>query len=372
MRWVLHVDMDAFFASVEQLAEPSLRGRPVVVGGLPGTRSTVATASYEARRYGVKAGMPIGAAQRRCPQAVFLPGRPALYALTARRIFAELRRFSARVEPASIDEAYVEVETAEPVALAQCIQAHLEATLHLSASLGISESKYLSKVASALVKPHGLTFLPRARLPSLLWPLPVAILPGVGEKTAARLEARGFITVGDLARTPEPVLERVLGGVGVSLCRRARGEDGGRVTPPDEAPDAKSIGHEHTLATDCFDRERLEELLRVLAARVGRRARRHQLGGRRVVLKLRDRRFNTITHGRLVPEPVDADVDLFRIGSELLVETQSWERGVRLVGLALQQLVHLDRGRQLGLGFGAPAEYALLDGPPSGPAQSPP
>ena len=359
MRWVMHVDMDAFFASVEQQVNPALRGKPVIVGGAPGTRSTVATASYEARPFGVRAGMSIAEAARRCPQAVFLPGSTALYLYTARAIFEELRGFSPRVEPASIDEAYIEVETSEPQHLGAQIQAHLASTVRLPASIGISESKYLAKVASSLQKPRGLTFLPRALVPELLWPLPVQVLPGVGAKTAAHLEALGFFTVGDLARTAEPALERVLGGVGVSLCRRARGEDGGRVTPPDEAPDAKSIGHEHTLAQDCFDRGRLEALLCELAGRVGRRARRHHLGGRRVVMKLRDPRFNTITRGRIVPEPVDADGDLFSIGCQLLAATQFWTRGVRLIGLALQQLMSLDQARQLAFDFAARDRRAL-------------
>jgi DNA polymerase IV len=365
MRWVLHVDMDAFFAAVEVLANPNLRGKSVIVGGLPGTRSTVAAASYEARRYGVRAGMSIGEAERRCPQGVFLPCSPPLYVDAARRIFAELGHFSARVEPASIDEAFVEVETDAPMQFAARVQAHLEATLRLSASIGISESKCLAKVASGLDKPHGLTFMPRERLPEMLWPRPVAILPGVGEKTAARLTALGFRTVGDLACTPAPALERVLGGVGVSLCRRARGEEGGRVTPPDEAPDAKSIAHEHTFQADCFDRAQLEALLRVLASRVGHRARRHGLGGCRVVLKIRNGRYDTHTRSRSLPVPVDDDVELVRIAVELLAETRIWEHGVRLVGLGLQRLVHVERGRQLALGFGAEAA-PTLSGPPPG------
>jgi DNA polymerase IV len=357
--WVIHVDMDAFFASVEQQANPSLCGKPVIVGGLPGTRSTVATASYEARPFGVRSGMAIDEAARRCPQAVFLEGNAALYLHTARRIYAELGRFSPRVEPASIDEAYLEVETETPEALGAEIQAHLARTVELPASVGISESKFIAKVASSLCKPRGRTFLPRERLATLLWPLPVQVLPGVGAKTAAWLEAHGYRTVGDLAGTAEPVLERVLGGVGVSLCRRARGEDGGRVRPPEEAPDAKSIGHEHTLAVDCYDQSRLEALLCELAARVGRRARRHQMGGRRVVLKVRDRRFVSITHGRMVPEPVDADADLFAIACALLAETRCWSRGVRLVGLSLQQLVHLDQARQQVFEFAARPARAL-------------
>lgn len=359
MRWVIHVDMDAYFASVETLVNPSLRGKPIIVGGVPGTRSTVSTASYEARKFGIKSGMAIAEAYRLCPQGVFLPGSSALYLHTSKRIFDLLGTFSPRVEPASVDEAYVEIEAADPQAEGRRIQAHLEATMHLSASLGISDSKYLAKVASSFEKPGGLTFLPRSAVREVLWPRPVSVLHGVGAKTESRLAALGYATVGDLGRAPEGALERSLGALGGALRRWSTGNDARRVTPPEEAPDAKSISHEHTLEEDLYDRSKVEAMVTYLAARVGRRARRHGMSGRRVLLKLRDKRFATITHGRILPEAVDSDGDITRIGHELLAETRFWERGVRLLGVSLQMLVPANAGRQLAFDFDSPAALSL-------------
>ena len=360
MRYVIHLDMDAYFASVEQLKNPALRGKPVIVGGELGTRSVVATASYEARPYGVKSGMSIAEAYRLCPQGAFLSGSTSLYLHTSARIFKELGVFSPRVEPASIDEAYLEVETQEDArAHGHRIQAHIESKFGLTASLGLSDSKYLAKVCSSFAKPRGLTILMRGEVAEKLWPLPVVTLYGVGEKTAVRMQALGYATVGDLARGPADLVVGQLGAVGDWLRRCARGEDDLRVTPPDEAPDAKSIGHEHTLERDVYERLQLEAILYYLAEKTGRRARKAQMAGRRVVLKLRDRTFHTITHGRVLPHPVDADADLFRIGRDLLEETRFWERGVRLLGISLQMLVTTGGARQMALDFAARPSRAV-------------
>jgi DNA polymerase-4 len=304
--------------------------------------------------------MAIAEAYRLCPQGVFLPGSSALYLSTSKRIFELLGTFSPRVEPASVDEAYVEIDAPEdPRPEGRRIQAHLESTLHLSASLGISDSKYLAKVASSFEKPRGLTFLPRRAVGEMLWPRPVSVLHGVGEKTTLRLAALGYATVGDLGRAPEGALERSLGALGGSLRRWATGSDARRVTPPEEAADAKSISHEHTLEEDLYDRSKVEALVSDLATRVGRRARRHGMTGRRVLLKLRDKRFETITHGRILPQAIDSDGELCRIGHELLAETRFWERGVRLLGVSLQLLVPSSAGRQLALDFDSPAALSL-------------
>jgi DNA polymerase-4 len=283
-----------------------------------------------------------------CPQGIFLPGSTSLYLYTSRRIFEALGRFSPRVEPASIDEAYVEVDTEEPVEAGKRIQASVEAEFGLTASLGISDSKYLAKVCSSFEKPRGLTLLLRSEVELKLWSRPVEALYGVGAKTAARLQALGFSTIGDLARAR----------AGGALRRHAWGEGSGRVTPPDEAADAKSIGHEHTLERDLYDRSQVESMLYYLAQKVGRRARRAQMAGRRVVLKLRDRGFNTITHGRIVPQALDTDGDIFRVGCELLEETRFWERGVRLLGVSLQMLVRTDAAKQLAFEFQAASSRA--------------
>ena len=360
MRWFVHVDMDAYFASVEQRLNPALQGKPVIVGGRPGSRGVVSTASYEARTFGIRSGMPIGEAVRRCPDGIFITGNFALYVHTSKRIFEVLRDFTPRVQPASIDEAYLELDTEDaPGVFGARIQAAIQEVVGLSASLGISDTKYLSKIASAFEKPHGLTVLCTADVPARLWPLPAGTLYGVGPKTEARLRGLGYVTVGDVANAPEGALERRFGAWGLSLRQRACGESRGRVVTPEEAPDVKSIGHERTLERDVRDRAQIDALLATLAEKVGRRARKHALAGRRVVVKLRDPKFHTITHGRMLPRPLDADADLSRIARELLAETRFWERGVRLVGLCLEQLVRTDQAQQLAFDFNAPAARAL-------------
>ncbi len=354
MRYAIHVDMDAFFAAIEQRADPRLRGRPVIVGGAPGTRSAVASASYEARAFGVRAGMPTHEAQRLCPAGIFVPGNSAHYLHTSVRLYRLLERFSPRVEPASIDEAYLELTTAGDVCvLGRRIMACIESELQLTASLGISDSKYLAKVCSSFAKPRGLTLLRRADVPEQLWPRPLDVLFGVGEKTALRLRALGCTTVGDVARTPVRVLERALGVAGVTLHAMICGQDRWRVVTPDEAADARSIGHEHTLERDLYDRTAIEALLSELSERVAHRARRASMAGRRVVLKLRDPRFFTITHGRVLPHAVDTAEDVFAVARVLLEESRFWQRGVRLVGLSLQLLVRSDTARQLRFTFAA-------------------
>ncbi|HZL86648.1 MAG TPA: DNA polymerase IV [Candidatus Krumholzibacteria bacterium] len=357
MRYAIHVDMDAYFAAIEQRANPNLRGRPVIVGGAPGTRSAVASASYEARAFGVRAGMPTHEAQRLCPAGIFVTGNSAHYLHTSVRLYRLLERFSPRVEPASVDEAYLEIATTGDVrAIGRRIMACIESELQLTASLGISDSKYLAKVCSAFDKPRGMTVLRRADVPQKLWPRPLDVLFGVGEKTALRLRALGCATVGDVARTPVSVLDRELGVVGVTLHAMACGQDRWRVVTPDEAVDARSIGHEHTLERDVYDRSAIEALLSELSERVARRARRASMAGRRVVLKLRDPRFFTITHGRVLPHALDTAEDVFAVARVLLEESRFWERGVRLVGISLQMLVPSDAARQLRFTFAGRAD----------------
>ena len=348
VRYAIHVDMDAFFASIEQRANPHLRGKPIIVGGRPGTRSAVASASYEARAFGVRSGMPSHEAGRLCPQAIFVSGNSSHYTHTAKRFYRALGRFSPRVEPASIDEAYLEVAThADVREVGHRIQAHVESELGLTASLGVSDSKYLAKVCSKFSKPRGLTVLLREDVPHVLWPRPVDVLYGVGEKTASRLHGIGCRCVGDVAQLPIRTLEGEFGAYGATLRELAAGNDRWVIATPRESASARSIGHEHTLGRDVYERSRIESLLCGLAEKVARRARRAGLAGHRVVLKLRDPRFNTVTHGRKLVRPVDAAEDVFAVGCSLLDETQFWERGVRLVGLSLQLLVHYDRMRQL-------------------------
>jgi nucleotidyltransferase/DNA polymerase involved in DNA repair len=264
MRYTIHVDMDAFFASVEQRGNPHLRGKPVIVGGKPGTRSAVASASYEARAFGVRSGMPTSEAERLCPHAIFLAGNSSRYVHLSVRLYRLLERFSPRVEPASIDEAYLEVAPREDVrTFGHRIMGCIESELDLTASLGISDSKYLAKVCSSFAKPRGLTVLLRAEVATKLWPRPVDTLYGVGERTAERLRALGCESVGDVARTPVQVLKHAFGVYGETLHDLARGRDRWRVVTPREAADARSIGHRRTLSTDFHERSRIEPTLRL-------------------------------------------------------------------------------------------------------------
>jgi DNA polymerase-4 len=232
----------------------------------------------------------------------------------------------------------------------------IESELDLTASLGISDSKYLAKVCSSFAKPRGLTVLLRAEVATKLWPRPVDTLYGVGERTAERLRALGCESVGDVARTPVQVLKHAFGVYGETLHDLARGRDRWRVVTPREAADARSIGHRRTLSTDFHERSRIEAFLCNLAEKVARRARRYGLAGRRVVVTLRDPRFHTITHGRVLPEPVDSAEAIFAVACSLLGETRFWERGVRMVGITLQLLVPAQAARQLHFEFSARGE----------------
>jgi DNA polymerase-4 len=357
MRYAIHVDMDAFFAAIEQRANPALRGKPVIVGGRPGTRSAVAAASYEARRFGVHSGMPTSEAQRLCPQGIFLPGNSSHYLHTSVKLYKLLREFSPRVEPASIDEAYVDADVRGDVEdFGRSIMQRIEKELGLTASLGISDSKYLAKVCSPFSKPRGLTVLLRNDVPLQLWPRPVQCLYGVGEKTRQKLERMGCTSVGDLARMKLPELQRKLGRPGVALWHYARGEDRWSITTPDESPNAKSIGHEHTLHEDVFEQSRLEALLCDLCERVSRRARRAHMAGRRLVLKLRDPSFYTTSHGQTLPRSIDSAEDLFAAARVLLQETRFWRRGVRLLGVSLSKLSDTQKCRQLSFEFNRAAQ----------------
>jgi len=344
--------MDAFFAAIEQRANPALRGKPVIVGGRPGSRSAVATASYEARRFGVHSGMSTSEAQRLCPQGIFLPGNSSHYLHTSVKLYKLLREFSPRVEPASIDEAYVDAEVHGNVEdFGRRIMQRIESELGLTASLGISDSKYLAKVCSPFSKPRGLTVLLRSDVPLQLWPRPVQCLYGVGEKTREQLARMGCTSVGDLARMKLPDLQGRLGRPGVALWHYARGEDCWSIITPGESPNAKSIGHEHTLHEDMFEQSRVEAVLCDLCERVSRRARRAHMAGRRLVLKLRDPNFYTTSHGRTLPRLIDSAEDLFAAARVLLQETRFWRRGVRLLGVSLQKLSDTQHTRQLCLEF---------------------
>lgn len=345
MRVIFHVDMDAFFVSVEELFDPSLKGKPVVVGGRPDQRGVVAAASYEARRYGVHSAMPLRTAWRLCPQAVFLEGRPERYREFSERVYQVLQIFSPKVEMASIDEAYLDMTGSErllgsPFRAADRLHEAISRRTGLNCSIGIATSRLVAKVASDQAKPNGILWVLPGLEARFLAPLEVRRIPGVGKVTEQRLHALGVRRVGDLARLDESVLEQQFGRWGLALAGKARGLDAGGWFDGEiagaEAP--KSISHEHTFERDTADRSLLEATLVRLAAMVGRRLREHGLFARTVQLKLRYQDFTTITRACTLARATQLDADL--AGQARRLFQANWKPGalVRLLGVGASGL----------------------------------
>jgi DNA polymerase-4 len=337
--------MDAFFAAVEILANPHLKGQPVVVGGTPGSRGVATTASYEARRFGIRPGMAISEAVRRCPGAVFLRGDGRKYTYYSTRMLELLGQFSPLVEPFSIDEAFVELtgrtrDLVEGREVAERIQAAIERNLGLSASIGVGPSRFLAKMASGVAKPHGITVLDAESFRRLFWQEPVESLFGVGEKTASQLQALGIRTIGGLARAPGPVLVRSLGRVGGHLHALAWGSEATPLIPffgGGSEKSSRSMGHEQTLARDERDQARLEAVLLRLTEKVARRLRRAGMKARTVTVKLRFSDFRTITRQRTLPQPTDEERFLYPLARELMGRHRGGA-ALRLVGISASGL----------------------------------
>ena len=336
---ILHVDLDAFYASVEQLADPALRGRPVVVGGL-GPRGVVAAASYEARRFGVHSAMPMARARRACPEAAFLAPRFDAYGEASTAVMTILRSFTPLVEPLSLDEAFLDVAGARRLhgdgpQIAASIRTRVRAETGLTASVGVTTTKLLAKIASDLAKPDGLLVIPPGTELDVLHPLPVERLWGVGPATRKRLARLDVRTVGDLAAVPEATLVAALGQAhGAHLHALSWNRDARGVDPEQHA---KSIGNEETFATDLTDRAALEREVIRLADRVATRLRRAGRVGRTIQLKVRFHDFRTITRSRTIDEPTDLAADISRTAGELLAAVEVGE-GIRLLGVTAQQL----------------------------------
>lgn len=334
-RAVLHVDMDAFFASVEQLDHPEWRGRPVIVGGDPGTRGVVSTASYEARAFGVHSAMPAALAARLCPDAVWTHGSFARYHEVSAAVMAILRSHTPHVQAASIDEAYLDATPgthgADPVELARTIMREV-AALGVTCSIGLATSKTVAKIASDMDKPNGLTVVRPGDEAAFLAPLPVGALPGIGPVSAARLTRLGTRTLGDLARLDDDTARAVLGSHGPSTVRRARGID---PRPVREERAAKSVSHEETFAEDLRDAKSVRDEVRRLAERTAARLRRHDMKGRTVTVKVRYADFTTRTAQRTLPRPVDSGEQVTSAAGALLDELWVEGVGVRLLGVGV-------------------------------------
>lgn len=340
---MLHLDLDAFFAAVEQRDKPSLRGKPVVVGGVGG-RGVVATASYEARRYGVRSAMPTREARARCPHAAFLAGRFHAYREASDLVMGLLREVSPLVEPLSLDEAFVDLASADlpdlevPTvsALGRDLQQRVtEVTGGLTASVGIGTSKFIAKVASDLDKPHGLVVVPAGAELDLLRPMHVTVIPGVGPATAERLRRAGIHTVADLEAVTLEELVRLLGRAhGQGLFALARAEDDRPVVAERET---KSVSVEGTYDTDLTDRSLMEGLLSRQATEVATRLRRSGLSGRTVTIKVRLHDFTTVSRSTTLPSPTDSAGTVARLARGLLAEVDT-SGGVRLLGVGVSGL----------------------------------
>jgi DNA polymerase-4 len=340
VRTYFHVDMDAFFVSVEELYDPTLKGRPVVVGGRPNERGVVSAASYAARKFGVHSAMPLRTAYKLCPQAIFVDGHPARYRECSQKVYEVLRSFSPLVEMASIDEAYLDITGTgrlygPPLRAAHLLHQRMKAETLLNCSIGIAASRLVAKISSDQAKPNGVLWVMPGHEPAFLAPLDVRKVPGVGKVTEKNLHAFGIRKVGDLARLDEAFLERQFGKWGLALAGKSRGLDAGgwfdSEIGAEEGP--KSISHEHTFNEDTADLAQIESTLARLCEMVGRRLRENQLHARTIQLKLRYTDFSTITRAHSVPRATQLDTELFQEIRELF--RRNWKRGaaVRLLGV---------------------------------------
>lgn len=348
---ILHVDMDAFYASVEMRRDPGLAGRPVVVGGAGG-RGVVASASYEARAFGITSAMPMARALRLCPQVVVVSPDFASYNEVSSQLREIFLSVTPLVEPLSLDEAFLDVAGSirlfgPPAAIGANLRARIRDELGLPASVGIAPNKFLAKLLSGKAKPDGMLQVQPDEVDDFLRPLGVRDLWGVGEQTAARLERFGVRTVADVAELPAATLARIVGAAAAGhLSKLARGKDSRPVVPYEPA---KGMSAEETFERDVDDPEVLRRELLRLAEKVARRLRRSNVAARTVVLKLRYANFQTITRSKTLPLPTDEATQLHREVSEMLDALRLERVRVRLIGLGTSNLVPADASRQLGL-----------------------
>src|SRR6202790_3394214 len=360
LKTIFHVDMDAFFVSVEELYDPSLKGKAVVVGGQRHERGVVSAASYEARKFGVHSALPLRTAAKLCPHAVFVDGHPERYRECSVKVFKVLQAFSPQVEMAFIDEAYLDMTgTARlhgpPLLAGHKLHRRMKDETCLNWSIGIGSSRLIAKVSSAQAKPNGVLWIVPGEEAKFLAPLDVREIPGVGEVMESNLHALGIKKVGDLARLEESELEERFGKWGMALVGKARGEDAGGWFEAEVGADteAKSISHEHTYNEDTADTSQLEATLMRLSEMVGRRLREANFYTRTLQLKLRYKDFTTLTRAHTLPAPTQLDGEIFEQIRRLFRKNWKPGREVRLLGVQAssfeaqaEQINLLEGGRQ--------------------------
>jgi nucleotidyltransferase/DNA polymerase involved in DNA repair len=365
-RVILHVDMDAFYASIEQLDDPTLKGRPVIVGADPRQglgRGVVAACSYEARKFGVRSALPISRAWKLCPAGAFVRPRMERYVEVSHEVMEVLRRFTNLVEPLSIDEAFLDVTGSTalfgaPIQIARAVKKQIREATGLTASAGVAPNKFLAKIASDLKKPDGLVVVEPGEVETFLADLPISRLWGVGPKTEIRLREMGLHTIGAVrARKQDDLTEMLGSNLGAHLYHLAMGHDDRPVIPNWEP---KSISNETTFEEDTRDRELLVKTIRRLAESVGRRLRRENYRARKVSLKVRLEPFETHTRQISVKRPVDTDEEIIRLALSLF-DQFSLDRRIRLIGVGTGDIVRPGEGpTQLGL-FDEPRKDGVID-----------
>src|SRR5271168_5388260 len=346
---ILHVDMDAFFVSVELLERPELRGKPVVVGGRPDQRGVVTAASYEARKYGIQSAMPLRTAGKLCPHAIFLDGHHHKYTQWSDRVATILHGFTPIVEMVSIDEAYLDLSGTErlhgpPFAAAHKLLRHITKQTGLPCSGGLATTRLVAKVASDQAKPRGLVWVAPGGEESFLAPLPVRKIPGIGKVTERALRALGIETVEQIAREPQEKLEKIFGQWGHALYRKARGGDSYEFLVDAEA---KSISHNHTFGEDTLDENVMTATLSHLSQKACKRLRESGLSARTLTLTIRYAGFDTYTRSKTLPEAAQLDGDISAVLLQLFREHRNRKRRVRLLGVSLSNMSH--GGEQLDL-----------------------
>lgn len=345
-RTILHLDLDAFFCSVEETRNPDLRGKPFAVGGKPNERGVVASCSYAARQYGVRSAMPMSRALRLVPNLIIVSGRHKLYSEVSKQVMDRLHQLTGLVEQISIDEAFLDISDLRdknPERLARGLQAGIRDELHLPSSIGIASNKLVAKIATEVGKkaakgsgpPFGLTIVPAGEEAAFLAPLPADMLWGVGPKTFARLNELGIHTIGELARWPESELIHLFGENGRDLARHAKGQDERPIVTERET---KSVSQETTFTRDVRDDKVLQKTLRKQAGEVGQQLRKNNLAGTTIKLKIRWQDFTTLTRQTTLPRPTNLDDEIAESALNLLKAVHATGQAVRLIGVGVSGL----------------------------------